>query len=436
MKRFILIAALSSLPGTAWGRNVNIHWSPIKGAHQYELHINGENSPIQKNLPGDTTVWNGEVPAGAYTYRVRGIDRLKQPGKWSEPQALLVAPNSPQLLSPLADTPIEAKPTTKVNLKWKESSGATHYYVEVKYGRRTLFKKSTTETQIETVALAPGRYSWTCRASVELSGKAPKDFDASKGQSAFAKEIYFNITPPGARRGLASEIQDWIPATRSFQIDLDLTAGSYDYVITGGGAAFDGHTSTITSGIRAALGYRPSPNLLIQMGVQDDFYKVNSVGFGRKLIHLGGEYQLSVGSFLLSPFLFLQARDYFALKNDSGDETSPPSLSSLTTLGPQIGLNGAWKVSTHTWLETRIAYFKPIKLATAPADTLLNGGSGLDAALGVRYFLGPDWAFHGELGYFSSPANFVLSGESAERVTTYTSIQGFVGLSYQLGSVK
>lgn len=430
----VLVALGAAAPARA--RNVKIHWSPIKGANQYELQVllNGK-AVKNERIPSDSTSWGGDMPPGAYLYQVRGVDRLEQPGKWSAFQAFLVAPPAPSPIAPEKNSEWESSPTAKVKLKWAAVAGANRYLAEIKYGKRSVFKKTVATTETESTPLGPGKYTWSVRALVELKDKPPKGTDLSRGQGPWSENVAFTVLPAGAKRGLASQSEmQWTPRSRQMTLDLDLAGGSYKYTNDSPNAQNDGSTSSFFTGVEAALGYQITKDWRAGLALELNFFKINEVSFNRKAFELVTGYSFAVtDSVKVIPEGGLRLQDYFSFQR--ADASSAASLTGVMAGGPTLGVRVAMEISARQQWELFGRYNLPSKLLSAPAGTTIASG-GANYAVGVngRYFLGPDWALHLQLAYRNTPLSYTLSGQTAPEATTYSAVQGLVGVSFQLGS--
>jgi len=437
MKRGLPLCLALMLGGTtsALAKNVKIHWSAIKGANQYELQILLAGKAVKaERTSSDTTTWSGDMPTGAYTYQVRGIDRLDQPGKWSAFQTFFVAPPAPETVSPENNAEFEAQPTAKIKMQWEAVKGANRYVAEIKYGKRSVFKKVVTTTDAESTPLAPGKYTWSVRSLVELGEKAPKGADPAKGNGPWAKDVAFTIFPPG-KRGLASQsLMTWSPKSRQMTLDLDVAAGSYTYANDSPNDANDGTTSAIFTGVEAGLGYQLTKDWKASLGLELNFFKINEIAFNRKVFELMTGYAFHVGSaFQIVPEVGVRAQDYFSFFRPDRDTAA--TLTTVMAAGPAVGARFVFDVSSKSQLELFARYNLPSKLLTAPAGTTFNSaGSNYSAGATGRYYMGPDWAIHLQVGYRNQPLAYTLSGSAAPESTTYKAVHALVGVSFQLGS--
>jgi len=421
----------------AHAREVSIQWSPIKGAFKYELEILHEGKATkQVLLSNDTREWEGDLPTGAYVYHVRGIDRMSQPGKWSNTQALFVAPDRVELVLPESGTELEAKPTAAVTLSWQEVPGASRYLVEVTYGKRSVFKKQTSSTKIETTPLGPGKYVWRCRAMVELRGKAPKGVDLTKAMGQPSKASSFTLLPPGAKRGLASEsLMARASKPRRFQLDLGLGASSYRYAIASGSTGDEGSTNAIAAGVRLGLSYALSKAFFLNLDFNEELFRVSGLSFDRNDIALGGGYSLPLGnSARIVPQLALGFQEFFGLQRTSTDDSTPPVVTMVMTAGAAVGVKALFDVSRSLSLELHGRYFHPLMLIQAPPDTTLgSNGPNYAAGGGVRYYIDGEWALFAGVAYQSRPMSYTLTGEMVAETTTFSSIQGQIGVCISFG---
>src|SRR4051794_24748275 len=90
-KLAVLTAWIAFAGAEVQAKSVAVKWKEIKGAHGYEIQVQKEGAIISQKKT-DETEWTGSLDVGVYSYQIRAIDRVKRPGVWSQPKALVVAP--------------------------------------------------------------------------------------------------------------------------------------------------------------------------------------------------------------------------------------------------------------------------------------------------------------------------------------------------------
>jgi hypothetical protein len=151
----------------ALAREVELSWEPFENALGYQVQVSKKSdfkTPLlQKNLkdPGLTT----ELEIGSYFYRVRAIDKDKQPGFWSEPMKFEVTPYPPELRLPKSESYysfFEIPP--KIEFEWKPVDGAPEYEIFIyrTTGKKAL-EKRTKDLKLVVDSLTEGEYMWKMR---------------------------------------------------------------------------------------------------------------------------------------------------------------------------------------------------------------------------------------------------------------------------------
>ncbi len=161
----ILLSALLlmhlGLESSALAKTANVEWTAIAGAVVYELELVHEGD-TPKTHRISKTEWKGDLPAGLYRYRVRGVDRFKRPGKWSLPQPLVLMPSQGvELESPPKGTAVQYFgniPT--VPLKWKTLDGVERYRVQVFKNGGVVLDQKVKGNSAHFTGQADGDYRW------------------------------------------------------------------------------------------------------------------------------------------------------------------------------------------------------------------------------------------------------------------------------------
>jgi hypothetical protein len=168
---------------SAHAKKVKIEWKSIEGAIQYEIKIqDGGRVVLKKGL--DDSYWKGDLPFGAYSYQIRGIDEAKRPGIWTEPRSLVVMPPPPKPKYPPDGSKVELyNPNLPIQLKWEESPGISQYAVELKRDGINVSKTTVNSNQITLNQLPPGKYSWSVKGIIQTSHRSLASVDQKKWET-------------------------------------------------------------------------------------------------------------------------------------------------------------------------------------------------------------------------------------------------------------
>lgn len=160
-----------------YAREVELSWEPFENTLGYQLQVskqpNFKNNVLQKTVkePGLTA----DLDIGSYFYRVRAIDKDKQPGFWSEPMKFEVTPYPPELKLPKSEssyTYYEIPP--KIEFEWKSVDGQPEYELFIYHttGKKA-FEKKTTDLQMTVDSLTEGEYMWKVRTIYKKVFESP-----------------------------------------------------------------------------------------------------------------------------------------------------------------------------------------------------------------------------------------------------------------------
>lgn len=188
-----LAAAILSGEPRALAKDVRLEWKPIQGAVAYQLQIeNGRSVVLRKRV--EKTTYSGDLKPGVYSYQIRAIDRIKRPGQWSQPRALVVSGKPPKPQSPEEDETIaQYWPGAGVKFRWSGSEGAVKFAVTVLRGKEVVAREVTDKTEIELKSIPPGNYTWQVTAIQEPSGRAPAALSGRTWESAVSEPQPFRI---------------------------------------------------------------------------------------------------------------------------------------------------------------------------------------------------------------------------------------------------
>lgn len=196
---------LSTASREALAKKVVIEWKPIDQALRYDLIVENESKVVLKKTLEDTR-WKGELPTGAYTYQIRGIDKINRPGQWSEWKSLAVMPAPPQSQYPPDGAQVDLyHPDAPVALRWEASPGVRTYSIEVTRNGRPVSKLTVNGTQTELKNMPAGKYTWQIRPLLQLGSAAPANLRGKSWESPKAEKGDFEIR----HRTLASPVQTY-----------------------------------------------------------------------------------------------------------------------------------------------------------------------------------------------------------------------------------
>ncbi len=153
-----------------------LSWMPVTGATTYEVQLarTSRFNPMIFTVAGVTnpfTTVNTLLADGRYLWRVRSVNNLGVPGRWSSARSFTVdtiPPTAPVLTTPAANATIHDSTPT---LKWRSISGIRRYWVQVASDSNfnTIVVdanqvSSATYTVPNALALGAGTYYWRVRA--------------------------------------------------------------------------------------------------------------------------------------------------------------------------------------------------------------------------------------------------------------------------------
>jgi hypothetical protein len=166
----LLLAAAGLLaPAPAWAKKkVSIEWKAIKGAVAYEIQFNRGEQVLDRQML-KAPAWSGELPFGFLSYQIRAYDRVKRPGVWSPPLALVVMPKPPELKEPADGRKYQFYGRAQgVKLAWAAVDGANRYKVRLTRDKDTVvYEDLVAQTSLELPKLPPGDYEWQVTAVFE-----------------------------------------------------------------------------------------------------------------------------------------------------------------------------------------------------------------------------------------------------------------------------
>ncbi|OFZ22154.1 MAG: hypothetical protein A2X94_08865 [Bdellovibrionales bacterium GWB1_55_8] len=190
---FLLLLTGTGLP-PALAKDVSIEWQEIPGASEYEFEIQATRASKAKEYRLDSPKWNGDLPYGVYSYRIRALDRRKRAGIWSDPQPVAVMPPAPTPQKPEDGTRLKLyHPKATTTLSWMPVKGAKEYQIEVFRAGKPHLDQMVKTSSVDLGALPPGSYTWKVRAVLKPPKRAPANFDGRSWISDPSDESEFRI---------------------------------------------------------------------------------------------------------------------------------------------------------------------------------------------------------------------------------------------------
>ena len=148
-------------------RGVSLEWDGIEGAAGYDVEF----SPTPKGKPITISVkhafWDGKLPVGNYTMRIRSKDRRKVPGNWSDSQPLQVGLENAKLIFPTTNYKLASNESEKekVEFKWQKVPGADDYLIEVtSRDEKIKITEETSHNEIKIKIPVAQEYTWKVQA--------------------------------------------------------------------------------------------------------------------------------------------------------------------------------------------------------------------------------------------------------------------------------
>ncbi|MBI5960301.1 MAG: hypothetical protein HY866_16290, partial [Chloroflexi bacterium] len=165
----------------AQDRTPTFAWNVLVGAASYQIQISSDPNFVTVTHQGDTGT-NGytlpdlnALPDGVYTWRVRAINGLIIPGKWSSKWALIIdntGPAAPVLSSPAFNS---GTPDTTPTFTWKAPKDGKTYRIQVTGENDPTFAAMVINEPIPVTTFTPGTaldfddYLWRVQALDVLS---------------------------------------------------------------------------------------------------------------------------------------------------------------------------------------------------------------------------------------------------------------------------
>lgn len=241
MLRLLLALSAILVPGLAHAKKAVVEWKAIKGAVEYELEIQNDGKIVATKKSDDLN-WKGDLPPGFYLYKIRGYDKVKRPGLWSEARPLILMPEAPVSQQPPDGQTLSFySPTASIVLKWEAVKGVSKYNVLVKRGASPVHKGVVPGTSLELKNMVPGEYSWTISAIIEvpaaMQSRAPASIATKSWESKPGDVEEFTLEKHDleAPKGVAPS--DFMPPPASGKLEFAWKAvdGAEAYELTFGG---------------------------------------------------------------------------------------------------------------------------------------------------------------------------------------------------------
>ncbi len=170
---FVLIGASS-----AFAKNAKLEWTEIVGAEGYEIEFVPEKG-VKQTHRAKSASWKGDLPEGLYRYRIRGADRFKRPGTWSDALTLLLMPAPVDLDSPSSGTQLAYfGGSPQIILKWKPRDGVHVYRVRVWQGAQLVRDQKVASTSLALDGMKDGAFRWQVTGWFEAR---PKRWETEEG---------------------------------------------------------------------------------------------------------------------------------------------------------------------------------------------------------------------------------------------------------------
>jgi len=168
---FIMLSLGFTASAEEYRRSIFLEWEPIDEASSYDVEIVkiGEKKQLLKPkvFVSPKAEWSGKLELGQYALKVRGRDRRKVPGDWSEAQDFTVGLDTPKLILPKSNEKVltRSEETEKIKFQWQPVSGADEYLFELTSTDGKISESQRTRDHDVTLKLpvATG-YSWKVTA--------------------------------------------------------------------------------------------------------------------------------------------------------------------------------------------------------------------------------------------------------------------------------
>jgi hypothetical protein len=360
----ILIILLADISGAivapANAKPVVLKWSPLKSATQYELVISkGKKTVLTDKGDASITGWNGDLPYGYYTYRLRGLNHSQKPGKWTDPVNLVVAPPYPEPLSPAYGAEVSLSgPKGTLDFRWKALDGVTKFDVEVKRRGSVIIHKRVEGTSIQLKRFEPGPYSWTVCSIIQdptgtKSWRSPKspetEFRASIHTLPNPEARYpMGLTPQAGRKLRLSWTE--VPEAEGYQVFITrVDPSGARKVASDDGKKYFSRTTSVEVDMPVEGNYRwtvravagvsdpENPNVIGKSTATDFILDIDA------FYHVG-----EVGLYLMS------AANNYSVASPSGNTAASNGITSIGIAGdfwltPEWGVSVDFRESVSSW---------------------------------------------------------------------------------------
>jgi hypothetical protein len=478
MKLLLTVLLIFTIPLGAlaeeFRRKISLEWEEIPDAKYYDVEIqtqpaDGKTKP--KSFVANSAQWTGKLMLGSYTLRVRGRDRRKVPGEWSEAQEFAVGLETPQIISPKISEKISSKsPTEKnVSFKWSKVGGAESYAFELTSKDGKVKRENTLKDNHVSLSLpVAAEYDWkiiaqgpnginsekSAQGTFALWGPKLAKPTLTEPRNAFVRELEWDR--PVYSEGFDYEISRfdsqqnaWVSQEKNhttdlqagfdgkypggkYKISLKATAtlrensGSSERVFTvaaGDRSPAAEEVATIRESIDRTTGWFGIASYLVTevsyTGTNSDRTPGNSLSLNFNGA-LGGTGRVGIGYLSpVSPWGFLTVADYSGIIINNNVYT----YDSLET-------NAVYRTDTGDKSEVRQQFglfYKelPVIIGTSQASALVQSASAVGPHYGIEYWraITPKFGFQANAHAYLSAASIATPNGNALSPN----------LSYQLG---
>lgn len=183
-----LVFTILAFTSSSYAREVELSWEPFENTLGYQVMIakspDFKKAVFKKAVKTPTVTVNLDV--GTYFYRVRAVDKQKQPGHWSEPMKFQVTPYPPELKTPKSESEYsyyEILPT--IDFEWKPVDENPEYEIFIyKTTGKKVFEGKTKDLKVSVNTIEEGEYMWKVRTIYkgiyESSYGEPRRFTVEK----------------------------------------------------------------------------------------------------------------------------------------------------------------------------------------------------------------------------------------------------------------
>jgi hypothetical protein len=340
-------------------RAISLEWEGIEEARFYDVELKKKASGKAKIYLSNKPEWNGKLELGHYSMRVRGLDKRKVPGEWSETQDFYVGLDSPKIVQPQPQQKVltDSADAAKVSFRWQAVYGAEKYRVEV-FSENGKIEESTKtkETSVSFELPVGNNYSWRV---VAIGDKFNSDTSVSESFSLWGAKLEAPIVTEPAN-GFVRELEWQRPAFSE----------NFDYALT----RYNEQTKKWDIMVRQAG------------------EKNSKVPFAESLP--GGEYKLTLRA--NAPYRQSSKTQEMPFKVVNGNRS--PAAEENSTLRQSIDRNAGW-FFVASYLITNINYSGMNSDAGSAIPISVDNALGGTGRLGLGFFSEKAWGFLGIVDY-------------------------------------